>query len=59
MPPNQSRSTSACRIALDQGGGLDRLGLDAEHRAHLGATSGIDFWLRGKTPPPFEISALS
>ena len=43
----------------DQGGRLDLLGLDAEHRADLGGVSGIDFWLRGKTPPPFEISALS
>jgi len=27
--------------------------------SRTGALSGISFWLRGKTPPPLEMSALS
>ena len=37
MPPNQSRSTWRLEDRGDQGGGLDLLGLDAEHGADLGA----------------------
>ena len=33
--------------------------VEAEQRRGTSADSGIDFALRGKTPPPFEISALS
>ena len=42
----------------DQGGGLD-LSASMPSMKRTSGLSGIDFWLRGKMPPPFEISALS
>ena len=58
MPPNQSRSTGAARIAVSRVAGSVS-SASRPSRARISGDSGIDFWLRGKMPPPFEISLLS
>ena len=58
MPPFQSRSTGARRIARISSFGEQPVGLDAERRATCGE-SGIDLAVRANTPPPVEISASS
>ena len=55
MPPNQSRSTGALRIALIRLAGSSALA-SMPSASRASALSGIDFSVRGKTPPPFEIS---
>ena len=58
MPPNQSRSAGALRIAeIKLAGSISSTAMSSASR--ISGVSGIDFWVRGKTPPPFEIKALS
>ena len=59
MPPFHSRSTGACRIACISSAGViasTPVGAGRAPRAPAGVT-GIDLAVRGKTPPPSEISA--
>ena len=60
MPPFQSRSTGASRIARISSAGVIRTvpSREAERLTHLGVT-GIDLALRGNTPPPSEIREVS
>ena len=58
MPPFHSRSTGARRIArITSVGGSDSSLMPSASRAC--GDSGIDFAVRGKTPPPSEIIARS
>ncbi len=60
MPPFHSRSTGALRIALSRSFG--DICCTSGFRPSTARTSGeigIDFTLRGHTPPPAEISDLS
>ncbi len=58
MPPFQSRSTGARRIArMTSVGGSDSSVTPSASRAC--GESRIDFAVRGKTPPPSEISSRS
>ncbi len=60
MPPFQSRSTGASRTDFISSAGVSRLTPSSMPRAaRIGAVIGIDLALRGKTPPPAEISDLS
>jgi hypothetical protein len=58
MPPNHNRPTSARRIALITSAGVASV-LAMPSMARTSSESRIDFALRGYTPPPREISALS
>ena len=58
MPPFQSRSTGAWRIArIRSAGGSSALSMPST--ACAWGESGIDFAVRGHTPPPSEISERS
>ena len=61
MPPFQSRSTGAWRIAFISSAGVMRgdAVVDAERLRGPASSSGIDLSERGKTPPPSEIRLLS
>ena len=58
MPPKNSRSTSAFSSALISSAG-DSLSTSSPVSAFTSGDSGISFSVRGKTPPPLEISDLS
>ena len=59
MPPFQSRSTGARRIALHQLVGGERPVADAEHARAPRRERSTDFALRGYTPPPGDSTAGS
>ena len=60
MPPFQSRSTGASRIARISSAGVIRpLRSSMPSASRICGEIGIDFALRGKTPPPSEISEVS
>ena len=60
MPPFQSRSTGAFRQALiNSAGASASTDLAMPSTARIGSVIGIDFRLRGKIPPPSEISEVS
>jgi hypothetical protein len=58
MPPFHSRSTGARRIAWMSWCGVTRSASTSSARRACGE-SGIDFAVRGHTPPPSEISSRS
>ena len=58
MPPFQSRSTGARRSARISSFGVSD-SASTPSAARTSGESGIDFAVRGKTPPPGEISAAS
>ena len=60
MPPFHSRSTGALRIALISSAGLSAAIAGSMPSTALAcADNGIDFALRGYTPPPLLISLAS
>ncbi|CAB4833463.1 unannotated protein [freshwater metagenome] len=60
MPPFQSRSTGAARIALTTSFGVIELSPDSRpSAARAWAERVMDFSEREKTPPPAEMSASS
>ncbi len=60
MPPFQSRSTGAFRMALINSAGVSRVTPSSRPRAaRASALIGTDFRVRGNTPPPGEIRAGS
>ena len=58
MPPFQSRSTGARSTARISSFG-DSSSASTPSAARISGVSAIDFAVRGKTPPPFEISVRS
>ena len=58
MPPFHSRSTGARRIAWISSLGVSRSASTSSASRTCG-DSAIDFAVRGKTPPPSEISDVS
>ena len=57
MPPFQSRSTGALRIARSRSLGAMEVAPSAMPRTSAAsALTGMDFAVRGYTPPPAEIS---
>ena len=58
MPPFQSRSTGARRIAWMSSLGVSRSACTSS-AAWTWADRAIDLAVRGKTPPPSEISDVS
>ena len=60
MPPFQSRSTGACRIAfISSAGVIEVTSAGRPSARRTGSPIGIDFSDRGKTPPPSEIRLWS
>ncbi len=60
MPPFQSRSTGAARMAEISSSGDSAETVASRPRAlRACGDTGIDFTVRGQTPPPGEISAGS
>ena len=60
MPPFHSRSTGARRIAdINSFGLIEVASPSIPSASRASADSGIDFALRGHTPPPLAISAVS
>ena len=60
MPPFQSRSTGASRIAfISSAGVIASTESSMPSALRIGSFSLIDFCDRGKTPPPSEISDVS
>ena len=60
MPPFQSRSTGAFRIAFISAFGVIDVVLSSMPSARQASgETGIDFAVRAKMPPPFEISLVS
>ena len=60
MPPFQSRSTGAWRIAfISSAGVIAATDSSMPSTARTASLSEIDFSERGKTPPPSEIRLLS
>ena len=58
MPPNHKRSTGALRMARISAAGSSAAAV-MPSRARICGDSGIDFWLRGNTPPPGDNFAVS
>ena len=59
MPPFQSRSTGASRIAWISSAGVIVSWPLMPSASAISGVTGIDFRCRGNTPPPAEISFLS
>ena len=60
MPPFQSRSTGASRIAFISSAGVSAVtSAPSPSTLRACAETGIDFAERGHTPPPSEISEES
>ena len=60
MPPFQSRSAGARRIARISSGGLSRVTFSSiPSAARISGPTGTDFAVRGHTPPPALITARS
>ena len=60
MPPFQSRSTGACRIAfISSAGVIAGMPSSMPSEVRIASLSGIDFSARGKMPPPSEIREVS